>query len=99
MASIALAAVELSGLLVELALAGLDVVLPVLELGVLVADELLVFALELHELLLCLENFLLLDILGLSVRLLDDGVGVSLGYQTDYRYINRNSDGRTGNCS
>ena len=39
---------------------------------VLLIDVLLVLALELEELLLCLENLLFLDTLGLKLRLSDD---------------------------
>ena len=96
---VVLAAVQLIRLLVELALAGLDVVLALAQLVVFLVDEILVLALELKEFLLGLEDFLLFEILGLQVGLLDDGVGTALRSGAAHQYINCKGQGGACNCS
>ena len=92
-----LLAVQLALLLLELPLAGLDIVFAVAELIVLLVHEFFVFALELKELLLGLQDLLLLDAFGLQVRLLDDGVCASLRRGPADQYIN--CEGQQGSCN
>ena len=93
-----LAAVQFALLLLDLSLTRLDIVLPVAELVVLLVHECLVLALELEEFLLGLQDLLLLDALGLQVRLLDDGVRASLGRGAADEYINCKGQCGSGNC-
>ena len=92
-----LPAVQFPLLLLQLAFPGLDIVLPVAEFVVLLAHERLVLALHLEEFLLGLQDLLLLDVLGLEIRLFDDGVGASRGRGAADQYINCKGQYGSGN--
>ena len=91
--------VELACLLVKLPLAGLDVVFALTQLIVLVVHEVLVLAFHLKEFFLRLKYLLLLDVLGLHVCLLHDGICVTLENKPGYKQVDRyahKSSGKDG---
>ena len=81
-----LLAAKLAGLLAKLGLFLMNRVLPLLQLLVLIADIVFVFAFQLDELLFCLKNLLLFDVLRFKLRFLDYGFATAFhrGLVSDY---------------
>ena len=88
---------EFSGLVFQLILARLDVIFTLAEFVIPLVDFLIMLTFELKELLFCLQNLLLLDVLSLQLRLFDDGGRPAFCRSAAYRYINCQGKNCAGN--
>ena len=89
---------ELIVLLVEVVLLLFQPVLRVLDLGVLVVHELLVLALQLEELFLCLQDFLLFQVLSFELGFLQDAVLPALHHYSVNHYVDGDAESGCHQC-